>query len=167
MKKLALMLVVGMFLSACANNNTSQQTDESYDNQQSSYSSACRLLRGDVAGGGRKVVYRCNGSQLLNSAEAREVLDGMPVSFGSGQGNAKGYRTTRQAARRFGTSDEKSCERAFVNALAKFKHTAQAQGHTRITDMHSYYDRRPQSGGTFDCEVGTFHGRVVFRAKLQ
>lgn len=175
MKKWALLLVSAVVLSACATDDnapTTQSSSTQYESadaqnaQKYPHSGACRLLRENTAKKGRKLIYRCNGAQILNTAEAREVLQGMPVSFGSGSGNAKGYRTTRQAAKRFHTGDEKSCERAFINVLAKMKQTAQKEGGRRISDLHSYYDRRPQSGGTFDCEVGSFHGRVVFRARL-
>lgn len=177
MKKLALFLAIGIGLSACASDDntptatqsTSQTQYESADVENAKeypHSGACRLLRENTAKKGRKLIYRCNGAQILNTAEARDVLQGMPVSFGSGSGNAKGYRTTRQAAKRFRTGDEKSCERAFINVLAKMRSTALKEGHSRISDLHSYYDRKPQSGGTYDCEVGSFHGRVVFRGRL-
>ena len=175
MKKWALLLVSAVVLSACATDDnapTTQSSSTQYESadaqnaQKYPHSGACRLLRENTAKKGRKILYQCSGAQILNTAEAREVLGGMPVSFGSGSGNAKGYRTTRQAAKRFHTGDEKSCERAFINVLAKMKQTAQKEGGRRISDLHSYYDRRPQSGGTFDCEVGSFHGRVVFRARL-
>ena len=182
MKKLALILTSALVLSACATDDNTASTQsstqpapssaryESADAQNAQkypHSGACRLLRENTAKKGRKILYQCSGAQILNTAEAREVLGGMPVSFGSGGGNAKGYRTSRQAAKRFHTGDEKSCERAFINVLAKMRQTAEKEGHRRIVDLHSYYDRRPQSGGTFTCEVGSFHGRVVFRARLQ
>ena len=182
MKKLALICVSALVLTACATDDNTASTQsatqpapqsaryESADAQNATkypHSGACRLLQQNTAKKGRKILYQCSGAQILNTAEAREVLGGMPVSFGGGGGNAKGYRTTRQAAKRFHTGDEKSCERAFINVLAKMRQTAEKEGHRRITDLHSYYDRRPQSGGTFTCEVGSFHGRVVFRARLQ
>ena len=140
MKKLALICVSALVLTACATDDNTASTQsatqpapqsaryESADAQNATkypHSGACRLLQQNTAKKGRKILYQCSGAQILNTAEAREVLGGMPVSFGGGGGNAKGYRTTRQAAKRFHTGDEKSCERAFINVLAKMRQTAE------------------------------------------
>ena len=163
-----ILILSSVLLASCLSNGNSGADNSMPSNRGGSakHSGACQLIQGDAPGAGRKVVYRCNGNQILNSSVARSILGGMPVSFGRGQGNASGYRTTRQAANRVSLGDEGACERAFVNALAKFKATAQKGGHRNISDLHSFYNRIPQSGGIYDCEVGTFHGRVVFRARL-
>ena len=74
--------------------------------------------------------------------------------------------TTRQAANATGRSDEVACQRAFINAAHKFQETAAKRGATRVSNFHSIYDRKPMHGGQYDCEVGTFHARVVFKGDL-
>ena len=73
---------------------------------------------------------------------------------------------TRQAANATGRSDEVACQRAFINAAHKFQETAAKRGATRVSNFHSIYDRKPMHGGQYDCEVGTFHARVVFKGDL-
>ncbi len=127
----------------------------------------CKMTQTDSAGAGRKVVYRCDGNAVLNAPETQALLlSDVKVSFSDGGSVIKSNVPTRQAANRVGHTDEETCIRAFVNAAKRFQEAAKKQGGTRVTGLHSYYDRKPQSGGIFDCEVGTFHGRVVMRANL-
>ena len=74
--------------------------------------------------------------------------------------------TTRQAANRVGHSDEQTCVRAFLNAAKKFQETAAKNGGHRVTHLHSYLNKNALSGGQYECEVGTFHGRVLMRANI-
>ena len=73
---------------------------------------------------------------------------------------------TRQAANATGKSDEAACERAFINAAHKFQATAQSRNANRVSNFHSYYNRKILRGGQYDCEVGTFHARVVMRGDI-
>ena len=128
----------------------------------------CRLLRDDDPNrGGRKVVYRCSGSAVLASSEAKSLLNpNVPVSFGGAGRVIQSGLTTRQAANAANKSDEAACERAFINAAHKFQETAQARGGSRVSNFHSYYNRQVLRGGQYDCEVGTFHARVVMRGDI-
>lgn len=147
-------------LGACANRAAP-------DSPQQQASGHCRLLQGDTGGAGRKVVYRCNGQAILNSAEAKAVLDpSVTVSFGGGGAVIKNDLITRQAANRVGKTDSATCERALLNAAKKFQETALKHGGRRVSDFHSYYDRKTLKGGQFDCEVGSFHGRVVMKGDV-
>lgn len=128
----------------------------------------CQLLQDDNPNrGGRKVVYRCNGRAVLASDEAKRLLNpSVPVSFGGGGNVVQSNLITRQAANATGKSDEAACERAFINAAHKFQATAQSRNANRVSNFHSYYNRKILHGGQYDCEVGTFHARVVMRGDI-
>ena len=128
----------------------------------------CQLLQNDNPNrGGRKVVYRCNGRAVLASDEAKRLLNpSVPVSFGGGGSVVQSNLITRQAANATGKSDEAACERAFINAAHKFQATAQSRNANRVSNFHSYYNRKILHGGQYDCEVGTFHARVVMRGDI-
>ncbi|WP_107854264.1 hypothetical protein [Neisseria elongata] len=128
----------------------------------------CQLLQDDNPNrGGRKVVYRCNGRAVLASDEAKRLLNpSVPVSFGGGGSVVQSNLITRQAANATGKSDEAACERAFINAAHKFQATAQSRNANRVSNFHSYYNRKILHGGQYDCEVGTFHARVVMRGDI-
>ena len=128
----------------------------------------CQLLQDDNPNrGGRKVVYRCNGRAVLASDEAKRLLNpSVPVSFGGGGSVVQSNLITRQAANATGKSDEAACERAFINAAHKFQATAQSRNANRVSNFHSYYNRKILRGGQYDCEVGTFHARVVMRGDI-
>ena len=117
--------------------------------------------------GGRKVVYRCNGRAVLASDEAKRLLNpSVPVSFSGSGSVVQSNLITRQAANATGKSDEAACERAFINAAHKFQATAQSRNANRVSNFHSYYNRKILHGGQYDCEVGTFHARVVMRGDI-
>ena len=128
----------------------------------------CQLLQDDNPNrGGRKVVYRCNGRAVLASDEAKRLLNpSVPVSFGGSGSVVQSNLITRQAANATGKSDEAACERAFINAAHKFQATAQSRNAKRVSNFHSYYNRKILHGGQYDCEVGTFHARVVMRGDI-
>ena len=128
----------------------------------------CQLLQDDNPNrGGRKVVYRCNGRAVLASDEAKRLLNpSVPVSFGGSGSVVQSNLITRQAANATGKSDEVACERAFINAAHKFQATAQSRNANRVSNFHSYYNRKILHGGQYDCEVGTFHARVVMRGDI-
>ena len=121
----------------------------------------CQLLQDNHPNrGGRKVAYRCNGRAVLASDEAKCLLNpSVPVSFGSSV--VLSNLITRQAANATGKSDETACERNFINAAHKFQSTVQSRNANRVSNFHSYYNRKILRGGQYDCEVGTFHARVV------
>ena len=128
----------------------------------------CQLLQDDNPNrGGRKVVYRCNGRAVLASDEAKRLLNpSVPVSFGGGGSVVQSNLITRQAANATGKSDEAVCKRAFINAAHKFQATAQSRNTNRVSNFHSYYNRKILRGGQYDCEVGTFHACVVMRGDI-
>lgn len=101
------------------------------------------------------------------SDEAKRLLNpSVPVSFGGGGSVVQSNLITRQAANATGKSDEAACERAFINAAHKFQATAQSRNANRVSNFHSYYNRKILHGGQYDCEVGTFHARVVMRGDI-
>lgn len=128
----------------------------------------CQLLQDDNPNcGGRKVVYRCNGRAVPASDEAKRLPNpSVPVSFGGGGRVVQSNLITRQAANATGKSDEAVCKRAFINAAHKFQATAQSRNTNRVSNFHSYYNRKILRGGQYDCEVGTFHARVVMRGDI-
>ncbi|UOP04655.1 excinuclease [Conchiformibius kuhniae] len=131
------------------------------------HSGACRQVRGDTASGGRNVLYRCDGRTVLASADARAILaGGANIQFGGGSSVIKGGLTTRQAARRLGKSDEAACERAYISAAKKFQETAAKLGGSRVSNFQSYLDKRTLGGGQYECEVGTFHARVLIKGDV-
>ena len=90
----------------------------------------------------------------------------VPVSFGGSGSVVQSNLITRQAANATGKSDEAVCKRAFINAAHKFQATAQSRNTNRVSNFHSYYNRKILRGGQYDCEVGTFHARVVMRGDI-
>lgn len=151
-------------LSACQSNSTSGHSSGSSN---ATSKGICQQVRGDTSSGGRNVLYRCNGNAVLNSAEAQAILGrGAKISFANGGSVIKADLTTRQAANRVGNSDEATCERAFINAAKKFQETAAGLGGSRVTGFQSYLNKNVLSGGQYECEVGTFHGRVVMRGDV-
>ncbi|MBH5328232.1 hypothetical protein H9Q10_00905 [Eikenella sp. S3360] len=173
----AIAIVAAFGLAGCQNNRTPDEgsrqstqrteTRAAHGNAQTT-GRVCRLLRDDDPNrGGRRVVYRCNGRAVLASDEAKRLLNpSVPVSFGAGGRTVRANLTTRQAANASNKSDEAACERAFINAAHKFQETAQSRGANRVSNFHSYYNRQILRGGQYDCEVGTFHARVVMRGDI-
>lgn len=103
---------------------------------------SCKVIRGDTAGGGKNIIYRCsNGQAAINAATAAGVLEsGIPVSFGGGVPVANGRNlVTRQAANGVGKSDSEACEHALINAARKFQQTAGKLGGRSVTGFHSYF----------------------------
>ncbi|HGG8270470.1 TPA: excinuclease [Neisseria meningitidis] len=142
---------------------------------------SCKVIRGDTAGSGKNIIYRCcNGQAAINAAIADGVLEsGIPVSFGGGGvpvANGRNLVTrqaangrnlvTRQAANGIGKSDSEAYERALINAARKFQQTAGKLGGRGVTGFHSYFDKQPLQGGQYDCQAGSFHVRVVMRANV-
>lgn len=170
---LAAAIVAAFGLAGCNNNrapnNTSGQGGRNGAHATSQTTGrVCRLLQDDDPNrSGRKVVYRCSGRAVLASEEAESLLNpNVPVSFGGGGHVIQANLSTRQAANASNKSDEAACERAFINAAHKFQQTAQARGGSRVSNFHSYYNRQVLRGGQYDCEVGTFHARVVMRGNI-
>ena len=177
---LAAAIVAAFGLAGCQNNRAPENTDSQASRAESGRTRSsrnataqttgrvCRLLQDDDPNrGGRKVVYRCNGRAVLASEEAKSALNSsVPVSFGGGGHTVRANLITRQAANAANKSDEAACERAFINAAHKFQETAQARGGSRVSNFHSYYNRQVLRGGQYDCEVGTFHARVVMRGDI-
>lgn len=185
---LAAAIVAAFGLAGCQNNRAPENTDSQASHAESGRTGSsrnettrsnpnataqttgrvCRLLQDDDPNrGGRKVVYRCNGRTVLASEEAKSALNSsVPVSFGGGGHTVRANLITRQAANAANKSDEAACERAFINAALKFQQTAQSHGANRVTNFHSYYNRQVLRGGQYDCEVGTFHARVVIRGNI-
>ena len=175
-------IVAAFGLAGCQNNrapdNSGNQGSRTEARRDSGRNSAhatsqttgrvCRLLRDDDPNrSGRKVVYRCNGRAVLASEEAKSLLNpSVPGSFGGSGRVIQANLSTRQAANAANKSDEAACERAFINAALKFQETAQSHGANRVTNFHSYYNRQVLRGGQYDCEVGTFHARVVIRGNI-
>ena len=105
----------------------------------------CRSI-GSVAGKGKNDAYMCKASAVLNSAEAREVLDpSIRVSYGS-----------------TGSSTNVSRQSAFLNAVKRFQSTAQRRN-KRAIRLVSFYDRQVKGGNEYECHVGTFHSYVVLK----
>lgn len=170
---LAAAIVAAFGLAGCQNNRTPDNTSGQGGRNGAHATSqttgrVCRLLQDDDPNrSGRKVVYRCSGRAVLASEEAKSLLNpNVPVSFGGGGSVIQANLSTRQAANASNKSDEAACERAFINAAHKFQQTAQARGGSRVSNFHSYYNRQVLHGGQYDCEVGTFHARVVMRGNI-
>ncbi|HGJ8766407.1 TPA: excinuclease [Neisseria gonorrhoeae] len=119
---------------------------------------SCKVIRGDTAGGGKNIIYRCsNGQAAINAATAAGVLEsGIPVSFGGGVPVANGV----------GKSDSEACEHALINAARKFQQTAGKLGGRSVTGFHSYFGKQSLQGGQYDCQAGSFHVRAVMRANV-
>ncbi|MCF7521112.1 excinuclease [Neisseria sp. ZJ106] len=174
-KMLPLAAVAVLGLSACQSNSQPSQADnasaqpaaKTAAGKSSAGVGNCTLIQGDTAGAGRKVVYRCNGQAVLRSSQAQALLDSnVPISFGASGAALKAGLITRQAANRVGHTDEETCERAFINAAKKFQAVTLQHGGRRVSNFYSYYDRKPLRGGQYECEVGTFHGRVVMKGDI-
>lgn len=170
---LAAAIVAAFGLAGCQNNRTPDNTSGQGGRNGAHATSqttgrVCRLLQDDDPNrSGRKVVYRCSGRAVLASEGAKSLLNpNVPVSFGGGGRVIQANLSTRQAANASNKSDEAACERAFINATHKFQQTAQARGGSRVSNFHSYYNRQVLHGGQYDCEVGTFHARVVMRGNI-
>lgn len=119
----------------------------------------CRSI-GSVAGKGKNDAYMCKASAVLNSAEAREVLDpSVRVSYGS---TGSSTNVSRQSANATGKSTDETCQRAFLNAVKRFQSTAQRRN-KRAIRLVSFYDRRVKGGNEYECHVGTFHSYVVLK----
>ncbi|EPI8121931.1 excinuclease [Neisseria gonorrhoeae] len=130
---------------------------------------SCKVIRGDTAGGGKNIIYRCsNGQAAINAATAAGVLESrIPVSFGGGVPVANGRNlVTRQAANGVGKSDSETCEHALINAARKFQQTAGKLGGRSVTGFHSYFGKQSLQGGQYDCQAGSFHVRAVMRANV-
>lgn len=127
----------------------------------------CQAQKEDGSGAGRKVVLLCDGSRVLASTEAQALLDpSITISFTPNGKVIKGDDITRQSANRVGKSDEDTCLRAFINAAHKFQVNAQKLGGSKVSNFYSYYERKALKNGQFECEVGTFHGRVVMKGDI-
>ena len=147
-----------LLLSACGGKDSVNPAD---------MPTACTVTAPDDAGGGRNVKLRCNGQQVLNSAEMQKYIDpSVRVSFGKGGDVIKADLQTRQAANATGRNDDVACQRAFINAVVKFQQTAKKLGGSGVANFHSYLDRNVLSNGQYDCEAGTWHARVLMRGDV-
>lgn len=165
-RKMMISVLAACVLAACQSSGGGAASSQSANSKTAS-KGVCQQVRGDTSSGGRNVLYRCNGNTVLHSAEAQSILrGGAQVSFAGGGNVIKSNLITRQSANRVGNSDEETCERAFINAAKKFQDTAAKNGGSRVTGFHSYLDKKALSGGQYECEVGTFHGRVVMRGNI-
>lgn len=165
--KTMLPLVATLALALTACQSTSSGSSSGSTASSGASKGICQQVRGDSSGAGRNVLYRCNGQAVLNSAEAKSLLDSnIPVHFGASGSVIKSGLITRQAANRVGNSDEATCERAYINAAKKFQETTAKMGGSRVSNFQSYYDKKTLSGGQYECEVGTFHGRVVIKGDV-
>ena len=168
MKKIFILSAAALMLAACQSGSAPKNAHMKSAGTPAGES--CKVIRGDTAGGGKNIIYRCsNGQAAINAAIADGVLEsGIPVSFGGGGvpvANGQGL-VTRQAANGVGKSDSEACERARINAARKFQQTAGKLGGRSVTGFHSYFDKQPLQGGQYDCQAGSFHVRVVMRANV-
>ncbi|WP_160336965.1 excinuclease [Neisseria meningitidis] len=163
MKKIFILSAAALMLAAC-------QSSVHTVSAGTPGGESCKVIRGDTAGSGKNIIYRCsNGQAAINAATAAGVLEsGIPVSFGGGGVPVANGRNlvTRQAANGVGKSDSEACERALINAARKFQQTAGKLGGRGVTGFHSYLDKQPLQGGQYDCQAGSFHVRVVMRANV-
>lgn len=135
--------------------------------------SACRLLH-EYEAKGKNVVYRCSGTKILASQEAKDALyNHISVSFSAGGSVIRNDLQSRPVARSFGRDDGASCERAFINGVKKFQETTMKNRGTRVVDLVSYeagsdgrFKRTLLPRGQFDCIVATFQSRMVMRGDL-
>ncbi|MBP3194584.1 MAG: hypothetical protein J6M05_02820 [Cardiobacteriaceae bacterium] len=153
------LLITACLLTACRGGNNPTEVG-----QQSGF---CTLARGDLATGGKNVLYRCNGRAILQTAQAQRFLNKFPiqVSFDQIPGQViKQNDITHQSANASGRTDAVACERAVINAAAKFQRTAAKNGARGVSNLHSWFEKQPITGGEVICQAGTFHARVVMRA---
>lgn len=155
-------------LAACGGNNSGNHAAADGDGVKMSETPACHVIRPDTDGGGRNVILRCSGRQVMASAEAQKHIDpAVRIHFGKGGGKViKADIETRQAANATGKSDDAACQRAFINAVVKFQKTAQKMGGTGVSHFRSYLDRNTLQNGEYDCQVGTFHARVLMKGSI-
>lgn len=167
MKKILILSAAALMLAACQSSRAPKNAHTASSDTPAGES--CKVIRGDTAGSGKNIIYRCsNGQAAINAAIAGGVLEsGIPVSFGGGVPVANGRNlVTRQAANGVGKSDSEACERALINAARKFQQTAGKLGGRSVTGFQSYFDKQPLQGGQYDCQAGSFHVRVVMRANV-
>lgn len=153
-------------LSACG--GSSSDNHAATDNTPASAEpEACRVVRPDDDRGGRNVLLRCDGRQVMASRQMQEHMDpAVRVRFDKGGKVIKANLQTRQAANATGRSDDVACQRAFVNAVVKFQETAKKMGGSGVSNFHSYLDRNVLKNGEYECEAGTFHARVLMRGDV-
>ncbi|MDO5090524.1 MAG: hypothetical protein Q4D61_03160 [Cardiobacteriaceae bacterium] len=153
-------------LAACGGSGNSNAATDS--ETKITAAPACHVIRPDDARGGRNVLLRCSGRQVIASAEAQKHMDpSVRIHFGKGGGKViKADIETRQAANATGKSDDAACQRAFVNAIVKFQKTAKKMGGNGVSHFRSYLDRNTLKNGEYDCEVGTFHARVLMKGSI-
>ena len=162
MKKILILSAAALMLAACQSGSAPKNAH--MKSADTPAGESCKVIRGDTAGGGKNIIYRCsNGQAAINAATAAGVLEsGIPVSFGGGGvpvANGQGL-VTHQAANGVGKSD------ALINAARKFQQAAGKLGGRGVTGFHSYFDKQPLQGGQYDCQAGSFHVRVVMRANV-
>ena len=165
-----LLLSAAVALSACASTGGSsapaeRETDhaaahtEHHAAAQPSGAVNCRSI-GSAAGRGKNDGYMCKASVVLNSAEAREVLDpSIRVSYGSTSGKTN---VSRQSANATGKSVDAACQRAFLNAVKRFQSSA-SRMHKNSVRLVSFYDRQTKGGSEYECHIGTWHSYVVLK----
>lgn len=159
-------IAAALALAACGGNNSSNAAAD--ENVTITEAPACHVLRPDADGGGRNVILRCSGRQVIASAEAQKHMDpSVRIHFGKGGGKViKADIETRQAANATGKTDDAACQRAFINAIVKFQKTAKKMGGTGVSHFRSYLDRNTLQNGEYDCQVGTFHARVLMKGSI-
>ncbi|MGF6147917.1 Uncharacterised protein [Kingella potus] len=166
-----LLLSAAVALSACASQGGSSGASSASDERETARSAPaerraapadgtiCRSI-GSVAGKGKNDAYMCKASAVLNSAEAREVLDpSIRVSYGSTSGKTD---VSRQSANATGKSVDATCQRAFLNAAKRFQSSATRYRKNAVR-LVSFYDRKTKGGNEYECHVGTFHSYVVLK----
>ncbi len=84
MKKILILSAAALMLAACQSSRAPKNAHTASSDTPAGES--CKVIRGDTAGSGKNIIYRCsNGQAAINAAIAGGVLEsGIPVSFGGG-----------------------------------------------------------------------------------
>ena len=84
MKKIFILSAAALMLAACQSGSAPKNAH--LKSAGTPAGESCKVIRGDTAGGGKNIIYRCsNGQAAINAAIADGALEsGIPVSFGGG-----------------------------------------------------------------------------------
>ena len=123
----------------------------------------CRSINTGKNTKGKNDAYLCSASAALNSAEAKEVLNpNIRVSYGNVSGNTL---VSRQIANAVGKTADETCQRAFLNTVKRFQSTAERKGSNAVRVI-SYFDKKTVGNGEYECHIGTWNSRVVFKGTV-
>jgi uncharacterized protein YbjQ (UPF0145 family) len=116
--------------------------------------------------------YHLSFAELMQSAEAKQKLDGSVRFYLQGQKTPKvlekkGDDISNKKTNAFGKNVDTTCQWAATSALIALQDKAKRMGGNAVINIVSYYKRDPFTSTTeYECHVGNLMSGVAFKGTI-